>query len=444
LETRRRGRGGAAARRAAAPLPRPPRRPAGAAPRARGARPAADQGRTPPALPPTIPAAVAVLLVLLFNLGAYALNESARAWPLARAVLCCCCRRGGRARRGLLLASHRRRSAPHDAAPTGFWAWDLLEPRDPYRAADWTAACRAASPEDPSLGLAAFRALCVALFVFATTWELTKHPDGPRAYWTFFTNWTFVLFGACSTLGTALTLAAWRDARWRRYRSPTGPSDPGTPAVVAAVAARGLPVSRAGLGGAWLPKLAEATPWATAAGASADGGADPSLPLSTRAAVASADGGAPALGPAGPAGPWRWVDCGYVLLLQTVATASITLTVFYWALLYRGQALRVGARAPRCPWRESLCLQGVGRESGLVPHPIFVAGRLRAMRPPSSPAPSPLRSLPFPRPQTTPSSTARARRCCCWTLHCPACRWRHTTSRCAAGRQGRAAGSGGC
>jgi hypothetical protein len=317
--------------------------------------------------------AIAVLIVLLFNLGCCSFNETTRAWRAARAVLCCCCRR--RRSQGLLLASHRRRGAPRDAAPASYWAWDVVDPRDAYHAAAWGGAGQSGGSPDAggSLALATFRALQAAVFVFATAYEHTANHDGARGYFIFFTNWTFVLFGLVSVMGTGLTFEAWRSGRIQRYRrGGNGSSSDGG----------GAPVTGGGVGtlvrrpsqsaSGRLPRLLEASPWHAAAGVPGIGPTG-GLPLSSCARLpASSDGGgfrgtaalvtgtaeasraaaAEAAGAAGDAaGECRVLDKAYVLLLQTVAATSVTLTLFYWALLYtKGQAVRVGECMEQASW----------------------------------------------------------------------------------------------
>ncbi|KAI8464051.1 MAG: hypothetical protein J3K34DRAFT_493200 [Monoraphidium minutum] len=149
-----------------------------------------------------------------------------------------------------------------------------------------------------------------AVFVFAVAYGEPRYgaggAEGPREFFKFFTNWTFVLFGATSVVGAALTLCEWRRA------------------AAAAAAAAG-----AGAGGACKP-AARLQVHVTAGGGGGGGGGD-----GDGAPLPPPSDGAP------PAG-WRDADKAYALALQAVAAASISLTVFYWALIYRsGSFLRV-------------------------------------------------------------------------------------------------------
>uniref|UniRef100_A0A383V6P8 SET domain-containing protein n=1 Tax=Tetradesmus obliquus TaxID=3088 RepID=A0A383V6P8_TETOB len=124
----------------------------------------------------------------------------------------------------LLLVSHRKAGVPAAAAPLTWFAWDLVEADDLYAA--------------PLLGtalLALFRALQFAVFLSVIVFGNTVYQPAGGAFFLYFTNWTFVLFGCTALLGTVLTA---REAL--RQRRPAIPCiEPSQPACHQAGAAPG-------------------------------------------------------------------------------------------------------------------------------------------------------------------------------------------------------------
>ncbi|WIA15539.1 hypothetical protein OEZ85_002173 [Tetradesmus obliquus] len=113
---------------------------------------------------------------------------------------------------------------PAAAAPLTWFAWDLVEADDLYAA--------------PLLGtalLALYRALQFAVFLSVIVFGNTVYQPAGGAFFLYFTNWTFVLFGCTALLGTVLTA---REAL--RQRRPAIPCiEPSQPACHQAGAAPG-------------------------------------------------------------------------------------------------------------------------------------------------------------------------------------------------------------
>jgi hypothetical protein len=237
---------------------------------------------------------VAVLIVAAFNLAAYCINERSLTWRLVCGRGSCCCRRrapaahpahphgsGDGCRKvdsggcgGLLAISNRAPGVPRAARPSSFWCFDLISPSDLTSCAlvpaggAWAAA--------GALVLAGLRTISVLVFIFAVAYDQTVYPGPAAEFFKFFTNWTFVFYGAVSLAGVALSLL-----RYRREGGCGGARrQSGLPA---AVVSGGLPT--AGLG-------------------------------------SDVERG------------WTGAEKAYLLAMETVAAASCTLTIFYWASLW--------------------------------------------------------------------------------------------------------------
>ncbi|KAF8057906.1 DEGP5 [Scenedesmus sp. PABB004] len=204
--------------------------------------------------------AVCVLIIAAFNAAAYTLIR--KGWALA--VL------------------PRRAGVKREQRPTSWLAWELADARGLFTGLLGT----------PVVLLVRLAEL--ALFTFTLTYGTLAYGEAGPEFFLYFTNWTFVLFGATALAGVVLT-----GADWRRQRRPTLPTD------VIASAPHAAPDGAAGGGGCCRP------------GAGSGGGA-------------AATGG------------WAVQDRLYHLCLETACAASIMLTIFYWVAEYvRGSPIRV-------------------------------------------------------------------------------------------------------
>lgn len=120
----------------------------------------------------------------LLNFGLYAVNERSMVW--LRLLV---------PRRAPLLVIPRRDGVPRDARPKTYWGLDLVDPRG-LTTSHWV----------PPWCLLCWRGLAIPFYI-GSFFQLNSSGSLNGSYFTYYTLWTFTLFGFTFLLGTALALA---------------------------------------------------------------------------------------------------------------------------------------------------------------------------------------------------------------------------------------------